>query len=261
MERATGMGRGIIGLALVSAAVGFLPSLAAATIVTITSSNFSIGLGYTSAQTWNNSETSAANTPTVQGDFTFTPVVTATNLTTHGPFFPNRVLTTGNQTSSQSAYTNTTNKLNATITAQWNGVLSPYYVPGTLAIQTNITGINVYAVNYVSAGTFRFDETTVGHTSSSSPTVLLISPDIPTLNNPAVYTKVLWDPNDFSVAGSSQVRTFSNTYAGIQLAALDGFAILGNVTVTYETPEPASLALVAIGLALLPRTRLRAGAR
>src|SRR5438128_1095334 len=60
--------------------------------VTNTSSNFSLGYGYTTDPAWTTTETSGANTPTTQGSFSFTPTVSGSFFSGNGPTFLSRVL-------------------------------------------------------------------------------------------------------------------------------------------------------------------------
>jgi len=256
-----------------SAALLFLSSMALqADIVTVNSSPFSLGYGFISPGVWSTNETSGANTPTTQGDFQFLPTVSSPLLTGNGPTFPSRVLSNGNS-SSYSTYVDDApaGLFTASVTANWNGTLPTNFIPGTATLQLTLTGIKIWASGLNDPGFFRFDETTVGHTSSS-PSMTpggaagTGSPSPANFTNAAVWVQMAWDPADYSVSGVTQTRTFSATVgddltnpASYIYTALDGYEVLGNVTLTYEiVPEPSALLLLSLsGGILMLRRRLR----
>jgi hypothetical protein len=194
------------------------PAASASVTNTITSAPFSIGLGYTSSQTWNDSETSAYNTPTTQGNFSFVPTVVSRLNSASGVYFTNRVITSqvgtdfgwsGNggvaNPSTQSAYTNT-------ITASWLGgipadTLTNPEINPNFRIQLNITSLRLWVSNYDGTGNpFGFVEITPGH-GSSSPTIT-DSPTAGGAQNAPTYTQLVWDPADFTESGMASTRSF-----------------------------------------------------
>jgi len=253
------------GMALIAALL-LLPSMSLrADIVTVVSSNFSLGFGYTSAATWNTSETSSTNTPTTQGDFQFLVSASSPFLTTHGPTFTNRVLGDGG-ISGYSTYVDTGTQFLSTVTANWNGTFPTNFIPGTATLQTSLTALKIWASGYNDPGLFRFNETTPGHTNSSAfmiPGTASLS--IPNFGFASNYVQMVWDPSDYSVSGTNQTRTFSTTVAdnlsnpaSYILTALDGYEVLGNVTLTYEIiPEPSAVLLLGMGSAILTLSRRR----
>lgn len=81
--------------AVLVVALMIAPAASAAPIEvhTITSANFSLGYGF--LFTWNDNETSAFNTPTTQGDFSFVPAVAGTINSGSGVQFTGRMLSDG----------------------------------------------------------------------------------------------------------------------------------------------------------------------
>ncbi len=199
----------------------------------ITSGDFSIGYGFTQHEYWNTFETASVNTPTVQGEFTFSPTITGSGFSGGGPYFPNRVLTDNGV----NGFVGDTYHWNLTVDGSYNGTpLSG----GKVTL--NITQISIYGSPWTSdPNTIWFNETTVGHTASSTPVATL---PYQGHTNPASYAHLVWDPADFQVSGESSTRTF--TIGSSTESAIDGFEIYGNIQ--YESvPEPLTLALVGLG--------------
>lgn len=242
MYKATGW-----ALAVTLAMVG----IAGAAVVT--SENFSLGYGYTSGG-WDTSETAATNTPTVQGDFTFTPTVNGTIWSGGGWFFPNRVPTD----SGPGGYGCEGPTFNVSVNATYAGAAQP---EGELTLV--ITKISIYGTSWtylpeVGGGEFGFVETTGGQ-SVAGPTAVLpptwINVEGSTADrNIANYAQTVWDPTDVAVAGESATRTFSLATTSTYLA-IDGFEIEGYVQ--YESvPEPMTLLLLTTGGLAMLRKRL-----
>jgi hypothetical protein len=211
----------------------------------IISSDFSIGIGYTMFRGWDTYETSAVNTSSTQGDFTFSPTVTGIMGSGGGWFFPNRV-PTGNGANGGVGYDDPANPWVMTLNGSYNGVAQ---TGGILTI--NITGMSIYGSPWAGVGhTFWFTETTSDHTAVS-PSVA--TPQYVSHMDPATYAQLIWNPTDFAVAGESATRTFGIDESSIGYMMLDGFEIYGNVTYEY-IPEPATMILLSLG-GLLIRKR------
>lgn len=226
----------------------------------IISSSFSMGYGYNGGGgpnslpiSWNDLETAGANTSITNGVFTFVPTVTGTTDTSGGPQFPVRVLTSF----AGAGYVGQNPTFLAGITGAYIGgtPLDAAPIPNyqlTLAI----TSIRIYGYDWGStAADFSFSETTSGH-AATSPAIATLAGSIA---NAAAFAHLVWDPVDYSVAGTSSTRTF--TTAGAE--AIDGFEVFGTVSLTYDTvPEPGTLGLLGLGIVGgLAFLRRRAAAR
>jgi hypothetical protein len=237
-------------------------------------SNLDIGLGYVAGNTWNTSETAAANTPNTDGytppstssfdlgsGFNITVTVgTTTTASSWGPRFPLRVLT--DQGTPDGGYSALSTNFTFTITATYTGAL-----PVT-DISLNLTKLSIYAevLNqspYNTTGTnIQFNETTASHAGSSDPVTDLVITYPPYLA--ADYKQLVWDAADtdpldaYQVAGSSVTRTFTITPGATDTTSrvIDGLEIFGSIQVAV--PEPASLGLLVLGSAALLRRRERA---
>jgi len=249
----------------VIACVFGLCSAAQAATATLTSSNFSVGFGFTNASAdppvpfgWNTSETAGQNTPTTQGDFTFVPTVTSANNSSGGCTFIDRVL--------ESAASNGRSAIGdgfaATVTGTYTGPEpADVLVPGSpnYQLSVNISAISIYNCAFNATGSnMGFSETTAGHTATQDP---LITDPVPPndANTAANYTQVIWDPADFSEPGTSSTRSFALAGPGVNAGVyqIDGYEIFGTVTLTYDAvPEPGSLAFfAAIGAVAALRRR------
>jgi hypothetical protein len=226
------------------------PAFAAAS-VTNTSANFSIGLGYTISLTWNDSETSAANTPTTIGNFTFQPSVTSGKDSNTGPTFTNRVYAAGNQDYSAVAGLGTTLFTN-TVTASWNGGV-PADADATnpnFRLALNITSVRLYMLLYDGSGNnFGFSETTPGH-ETNSPSFTLGFHSADPSGNTRPYTDIAWTPPSYVVPGTNFTRTFMLYSPNLNDLQLDGYEVFGNVQLIYDVPEPSAVALLAVSGAL-----------
>jgi hypothetical protein len=82
--------------------------------------------------------------------------------------------------------------------------------------------------------------------------------------------QMLWDPTNFAVDGLAPTsRTFElgylnglGNFVGSNVTDantyfIDGFEVFGNVSVSYNVPEPAALSLIGVGAVLLLRRRTR----
>jgi hypothetical protein len=227
---------------------------------TVTSSNFSLGFGYTEDPFgWTTVETSSANTPTALGDFTFVPTVTSSNNSSGGCTFPGRVLT--DQLAGQNGRSANGDGFAATVTGTYTGPTPGDAAPDpNYQISVNISSISLYVCAYAAeANPFGFAETTAGHAALSPTFNDPVPPNNATLASN--YTHLVWDPDDYSVAGTTSTRTFGLSSPGLAGGNLqiDGYEITGTVTLTYDVvPEPSSIAcFAAIGAAAVVRRRPR----
>lgn len=239
----------------VASGCGFIGSGNAAVL---TSSNFSIGYGFTqNASTgWNTSETNATNTYLPSGDFSLSINLSAPPLTASGPTFIGGVL--GNTTgTSYAAYTQgTAHNFQVSALSSYTGSLP---IGATnIQMQLTITSISVY-VGRIGAGSTEspdsgnaanFLELTPGHGASQSPIILTAFTNIGLASD---YSLLSWDPDDFENSGTSQTRTFSVDAIGngLQRVVIDGFKIDGFITMTYDVvPEPRTAILLGIALSI-----------
>jgi hypothetical protein len=221
----------------------------------ISSSEFSLGYGYTGSKTWNTSETSGANTATTIGDFTFLPTLVSGHMSSWGPRFPNRVLTT-NQNSS--GYCSRSDGFGVSIAGSWAGDDPPDAAADPdYHIQLNITGISIYAAGRVWGATeIAFQETTTGHEATSGYTAI---PDVDSGYKGDGYGQLAWDPADYATADKSFARVF-DLVTDAAFCAVDGFEVFGTIDITYAViPEPSTFLLLGSGviaaLAMLRRRR------
>ncbi|MFV0338415.1 MAG: PEP-CTERM sorting domain-containing protein [Chthoniobacterales bacterium] len=224
----------------------------------ITSSNFSFGYGSTIASTtatWTTTETSADNTATTIGDFTFTPTVTGGNHSSGGPRFNSRILS--NSSGSFSANSST---FGATIAASWSGdpnTIEPGLTASGVKLTIVITQISIYGTKYnasTSPSTFTldFEETTSGFEATSSALTLQKTPSgAANLNNASYFNQLIWAPSNAVFEGTtSGSRSF--ILNAIQdgttstSATVDGFEVFGYIQVT-AIPEPSTIGLLALG--------------
>jgi hypothetical protein len=221
---------------------------------TINSSPFSIGYGaqVNATPTWNTVETSSANSPTTQGDFTFSPVLTGGIFSGNGPIVsvPGGVRTLATGGAGQNVGNSGT--FGATINASWTGP-----TPGDAAATPNyqislvIDSIRIYgtiSTSFPTGNDLAFGETTVGHTGTS-PAIIL---NTTTANYQIAtnYNQLTWDPADYFDAGTTTSRSFNLVAAASR--PVDDFEVFGHVVLSYDViPEPGAVALVlAAGIAL-----------
>lgn len=226
------------------------------TVVVITSDEFSLGYGATetSGNAWTTSETSGANTATTLGDFSFEPAPYALNYSQRGPTFPGRVLTDGTETS-RCAWVNPA--FTIPVVAKYNGA-APADASATpdYHLVIDITSLNIYS-NYTAATgtptTLAWEEVTAGHTQTS-PSLALpeVGGAIKLASN---YAHLVWDAGDYSASlaglNDAVTRTFDVSSPGDEdNRAVEGFEVIGRVSLVYNNavPEPSALVLLGLGL-------------
>jgi hypothetical protein len=227
--------------------------------VSITSAPFSFGYGYTPAANWNTSETAAFNTPTVQGNFTFTPTVTGGGFDGTGPVFTGRVLGNGGGDfiATSIAYPGQAGLL-ASIAAAYTGPLPIDAAPvPNYQIQLNISKVSIYGADYTGFGvpSLAFTELTPGHVSNSPAIALPSSSPIQFANQ---MVQLVWDPADYAENGFTFTRSFG--LLAVNESPVDGFEVFGTVTLLYENipaPEPSSIVLLGLGTVVLSLHRRR----
>lgn len=241
-----------------------LPLVMANTVI-ISSENFSLGYGFShdgESSWWNTLETAGVNTPTTQGDFSFTPSVSGASYSSIGVDFPDRVL--ANRASSATGHTGTSASFGVSIAATWSGAL-----PGDAELDPNyqirlvITQISIYGAGITSQTTtdLAFVETTVGNTGTSPAIdVNLLQNSPPTeFNTASNWVQLSWNPDDFWTDGTTSTRTFAMT--ATENRGLDGFEVFGYVELSYAAiPEPGLVGVlfgVAAAGVLLARGRRR----
>lgn len=252
--------------------IGLLSVASAINAAVISSPNFSIGLGYAQPANnvggvWDNSETATVNTPTTQGDFSLSLAATGPIYIGRGAKFTNRVLVDGDN-NARAAWINDggvspISVFNAPVTASYNGA-----APGDAAatpnyqLQVVITSVSIHAGSEVGSTTLGFAETTASHTQTQTPVALTGTPGSG-YQLASSYSKVTWDPADYATSlanlNDAFVRTFgipSPYAAGSDPRYIDGLEITGHVELIYDAvPEPASMALVALGGLCMRRRR------
>jgi hypothetical protein len=247
--------------ALLIVAVASVSRAAPIVETTISSANFSRGYGNV-AGFWGTSETSANNTGTTAGNFTFTPTVSGGGNSSYGPRFSGRVLSNGSSTSPSVAdYGGVVGSFLVSVAATWTGGTPIDAQPSpNLRLRLNITSLRIWGVGYngdSSPWTLNFNETTAGHTDSQTPVTSLTPVAFTSWWDSSQYSHVIWDPTDYIVSGTSETRTF--TLSGSPSSSIDGFEIFGNVDFIYDAiPEPASVGFLAVVVAMaLTRRRSR----
>jgi|GEM_PF-3634972 len=239
----------------------------------IISSDFTFGYGATAGNpiTWTTTETSSSNSATTQGDFTFAPTLQGAFFSSNGPKVTvsgsNRTLVDGDSDRSGGS-----DNFASTISGSYTGP-----TPGDAAPTPNyqlsiiIDSVSIWGVSFNDESgnkTLGFGETTVGHTATSS-TITLNNDSSSFLLNKAQFTddpnysQLVWDPTDYSVAGTSTSRSFNLVSDSNRV--IDLFEVIGHVELTYDAiPEPKSITLLLAGglaLILLPRGRRFRAAR
>lgn len=239
-------------------------TLSAVEAAVLTSANFTIGYGYTGATRngWTTTESSSVNSPTTQGSFTFSPTVLGEIWGGSGPTFPNLVLSNGT-----TDRVGDTKNFSVVISGSWTGATPADAAPSpNYQISIVITNLSIWGVTSTAAGgsatPLAFGETTSGHTATSSSISLNNLPNTASsFTTASNYKQLVWNPDDYSVSGTSTTRSF-NIVAGDQERAIDGFQVNGYVLITYTAvPEPGSLAtaLVGLGLCVVLYGRRRSG--
>jgi hypothetical protein len=242
-------------------------SIVQAGFVTIDSTPFSLGYGYTSGGAdgaWDTGEITSGNTPTTQGGFTFSPAPTAYRFTNAGPKFTNRVLGDSNyptETDYCAEVGNPTHgDFTVPITASYTGP-----APGDASstpdyhLTLEITKVSVYATAYTGYGStsVAWQETTSGHTATQGAATPILSDDT-LYYKAATYTPVVWNPDDYSVAISGLNGSLTRTFgivpgallSGEDLRYVDGLEVEGVVHLSYNAvPEPSAIVLLTSGLA------------
>lgn len=250
--------------ALLFGAMGMLVAGPASGAV-ISSSSFSLAYGVTSDNSgpvWTTDETAAGNTPTVQGDFTFSPAPTGPSWDSVGPTFVGRTLASGGA----GGYTGwigatSTKAFSVPVTASYNGA-SPVdaAVTPNYRIILEITNISIYGGAYDGSApsTMSWDEVTPGHAQASPAVNLVVAIDS---TNAANYRLVAWDPSDFNETLGSLNASYTRTFdilpgTDSDYRYVDGLVVEGRVHLVYDAvPEPASFALLAAGLPIVLRRR------
>jgi len=243
--------------AIALSAVIAAPASAEIITVTVDSASFDLAYGATGAPaappTWNTSETSGTNTATTLGSFSFTPAVVGAPNAPPGVTFANRVLADGPLNTEVQSYSDS---FSLTIVGSFDDALPSYATNPRITLK--ISELSIWAVQAYDPGTTaQFAETTVGHTSNSS-SVALVDTRSGTGNGTTGtvaehYRQLVWNPADFEVNGTTSTRTFNLPGARY---SMDGLIIKGEISLSYEAPEPASAALLTIGsIGVLARRR------
>lgn len=233
----------------------------------VTSSDFSIGYGFSESAIWSTSETADANTD-ITGPFSLTISPHAFNYVGSGITFPNRVPTNGGPGLLSAAANNggPGGAFVISVSANYNG-LAPAdaaAVPN-YRIEIEITSISIYAGANASLISLAFTETTDGHNQSQADGIALIDSgndfSIPQ-GNVSSYRKLTWNPDTYSVgidaANDDFSRIFSTNAPSSHVVFLDGFEIEGRVHFHYDVvPEPGSLvAMGMVAAGLIGRRRI-----
>ena len=234
-------------------AIGLLFGVTAAHGAETISENFDFGLGFSDG-TWNFTENSGNNTPTTQGDFTFTPTAVRLNYSPTGPTFSNRTLTDGSGVSGV-AYVSQDGVSNFTVdvTGSYDGIapldvnlLSPGY-----QLTVEITQLSIYGARESRfppdpvQTTLAWQELTSGH-GQNSPSVPLVDvgPAPATINIAGNYTQLVWDVPDYSVPVTSLNTPFTRSFQILNSSVndyrlIDGLEVKGRVILTYNSIAPA----------------------
>ena len=223
------------------------------------SADFSFGFGATDPlrdqNAWTTNETSIANTPTTQGDFSFSPALPTSNrFDGSGLLFPFRVITdaSADPASTTSGQTGADpsagfpNGLTVPITASYNGPV-PADASGTpdFKLMIEITSISIWGGHHSQSSTpptLAWEEVTAGH-AQTSPAVTLppgttAGLDRKTLSN---YAQLVWDPDDFATPLAGLNDSFTRTFGIVDRLTLgdlrfaDGIEVEGRVHLIYNT--------------------------
>ena len=230
-------------------AIVVLGLCSAASASTIVSSDFTFAFGaiYYGDEPWG-LEPTGGNSEYTIGDFTLTPAPTGSVFSGGGPTFIDRTL--GSAANAFSAWigTDTNHPFSVPITASYNGAAL-----GTdCKLTIELTNVSIYGMSYNGAQpTMAWEELTPGHSQTSPAVNLITSTDV---SNPANYTKLAWNPDDFqqSIAGmkTSATRTFGILGSSpSDMRAADGIEVMGRVILEYTAvPEPSSIVLMSAGI-------------
>lgn len=222
-----------------------------ANTITLDSAPFTFAFSAVDAspQCWS-LESTGNNSPYTQGDFSLTPGPTGDSFSHTGPIFTNRVLADGIH--------NVDPDHNNTDGSGWIDVFSlpilASYTGATPVGATNVkleielTNLSIYGVAYAGGTTsLAWNEATLGHSQTSSALALTTVSGSPPLGIAGNYQQLLWNPDDYYVAGTSATRTFN--FGGATFDAVDGLEVMGCVHMSYQTiPEPSTLSLVVLSL-------------
>jgi hypothetical protein len=232
----------------------------------IASADFTFAYGATegSGNVWSTTENTATNSPTTQGDFTLSPAPYSEVWSGAGPIFTNRTLGQGGS-SDRSSYIGGIFTL--PITGSYNGA-APADVdtsnPG-YTLKLEVTNLSIWSLwdsgdGCTAPSNLAWSDVTAGHAATMSPAVDLHAYNGGSLAerartmDPAYYTQVAWDPDDYSTSlggrNDSFVRSFGFLGGGAaDYRLIDGLEISGRVVLEYNSvPEPSTLALLMVGL-------------
>lgn len=204
---------------------------------TITSSEFSVGVGFSPSQdgqhcNWNTLETESANAP-LGGDFQVAVDLTGNGISKTGPKFKGRVLSTpiGGE------YSGSIRGFSAAIKATYQGekpkdaAEEPNY-----RIRIRVSQISVYAAASFpdESATAYFEETTPDHSQTQEPVEISANPE--GINALDAYQKLEWEPvsTENAVKGATAERSFVLRNGEKSDVALDGFEVVGEVVLEYD---------------------------
>ncbi len=248
-------------LMMIAGLVSSLVTTAVNAAVVTDTSAFDIGLGFNNG-IWTSQETPTVNDPDtvsninsvpfVVGDFTITITATSASIGSQGPHFGEsgltRVLGDYGVGDVSSFAQSTTSSLS--ITATYTGPALPGGAYDD-SFQLTLDQVSIYAIKHpawAGGADFYITETTGANPGASSTTTLTTNPNY---NTGSAYTHIVWNPGDFAInGGTSSTRTFTFANAA-DLFAVDGIEIIGSAVRTYNIPESASLAILALGAAAL----------
>lgn len=206
----------------------------------ITSSEFSIGYGYTGHaihDRWGTTETESVNVQAApESSFILETSVEGGGLSPLGPDFKRRAL----GALAQGEYTGVASNFLANLRAIYAGPK-----PSDAADEPNyrtslaIRKINIYAapIKANTSQALAFRETTPQNEQVQKPAVLPNSGDFRNASN---WKKIEWTPGGFFSPGTSQRRTFSLSEGPMNdiknlIYVVDGFEIVGQIVVEYDS--------------------------
>jgi hypothetical protein len=229
---------------------------------TLTSADFSFGIGATGdgAAVWTTSENSSNNSPTTQGDFMLSPAATSSlGWSTAGCTFANRSMLSLSEYGMSGMIADPS--FGVPIVASYKGPTPANADPvnPNYQLTLEITGLGIYVGDFpegvsTSGGVAQWTETTAGHSQASPLTT--ISPRNGNATLPSNYTRLLWDPTDYSVTLSDLngevTRSFTIPVSGplvTDYRYADGIEVFGRVHLSYNAvPEPSTVLLACSGL-------------
>ena len=236
---------------VVSLVLGFATSAQA---TTISSTPFSFGYGFAGAGSWGTTETSGANTPTVQGDFSFTPVVTGGAFSGAGPEFPGRVFTNGSGSNDR---VGSSTPFSLSIAGAYTGAVPS----GVLATEITLTisELRIHgAAHSIYPGTdLTWNETTIGNEQIGPTATLTVISSGAQYEDISNYELLSWDPTDQPISGLTDTRTFNLLSSNFRL--IDGLEMFGTVEARFifPIPEPGTGLLLSLGMVFLARRNSR----